>query len=630
MVDTARKLALALIPVLGVLWLLDLPREFGVGIVGAQFLCVMAGLSVAAAFLAAPYRGEAAGWLEAVLALTAFSCWAWSAWNYNDWLLSMATRGPEKWLPGLLGLVLLAEAVRRSCGNAIAGLLLAVALYGLFGHWLPGSLQAAYTPPTRLIVYLYADSNGVPGIVLDVAATTVLAFIVFGAVLEFTGGARFFTDMALAAMGRRRGGPAKVAVAASSVFGTLNGSTVGNVMGTGIVTIPLMRRSGMPGSMAAGIEAVASNGGQLMPPVMGATAFLIAEFLQIDYAEVVAAALLPALLYFLALFVQIDVFAKRQGLKGLPADQLPRFGRTLAGGWMFLAPLALLVYLLFWGGYEAGRAALLATGGALVVWIVARRELPRPSVLFDMAAKAGRDLLPVLLVSAGAGIVIGVINISGLGFSLTLMLTQVAQSGGVLLLLLLTAAIAVVLGMGMPTAAVYVVLSVVLGPALIKAGIAPLAAHLFIFYYGLLSMLTPPVALASYAAASLAGSDMWTTGWTGLKLAASAYLLPFLFCLNPALLMQGSFAEVAISLSSATAAAYLLGLGMTEFLVPTGRKPLRGLALLATAVAVGASSIVFGPASPAVLAIAAAVLLVPVLRNPLVKTQLHSNKGSLP
>lgn len=594
----ARNALLVAIPLAGVLWLLDVPRLLGYAIIAEEYLALIAGLITAAAFLAHPRRGEHPTWLDIVCAAAGFAAWVWMGMHYSDWLLQLGDRSAQKWVPGAVALILLLEGLRRSVGTIIAAVIGAIGLYGFIGHWLPGILEAAYTSPIRMILYLYADSNGVPGIVLNIGASVVLGFILFGAALRFAGGTEVFTDLAMAAMGHRRGGAAKVSIVGSSLFGTLSGSTVGNVMSTGMVTIPLMKRFGFPPHYAGAIEAVASNGGQLAPPVMGATAFLIAEFLQTDYTAVVLAALLPALVYYVVLFMQVDVFARARGLTGLARSELPSARKVLAKGWIFLLPLALLIYLLFWLAYSPGRAALYCAFLSVVLHIVATRRVWGPRFYFELLLDTGRTVLPILLVCAAAGIVLGVINITGLGFTLTLILSRVGEVAGVLPLLLVTAALSIVLGMGMPTAGVYVLLSVLLAPALIRLDIEPMAAHLFIFYFGLLSMLTPPVAIASYAASSIAGSDMWRTGIAGLRLASPAFLLPFLFCLNPALLMQGTVWEIAVALLTVTSSGYLLAHGFVAQETLGARAVGIQIAYMGAGLFIGASTVIFGAASP--------------------------------
>ncbi|WP_163269071.1 TRAP transporter permease [Chelativorans alearense] len=609
----ANRLAVP-ITVIGIAWLLDVPRRLGHVVITEQYLALMIGMAVLVGLVVAPLRGR---WqvLDWLLGLAALASWLWLAWNYEVWLLDPVNRGPEKWVPALLAIVGVVEATRRHCGAVLAALALAFIAYGLFGTYAPGIFEAAEIAPARFLLYLYTDTNGIPGLVLGVGATQILGFIVFGAVLNAVGGSRILTDLAMAAMGHRRGGPAKVAILASSLFGTLSGSTVANVMSTGVVTIPMMKRSGFPARHAAAIEAVASNGGQIAPPVMGATAFVIAEFLQVSYAEVVMAALLPAVAYYLMLYLQVNRYAAVHRLEGAPRAELPPIGASLAKAWPLLLPLGVLIYFLFGLGYAPGKAALYSAFVSYALHVVTQpRKALSLSLLDEILRNAGIILIPVLLVCAIAGIIIGTINVTGLGFALTLALGGIAQLGGVLALLAVTALIAIILGVGMPTTGVYVVVSVLLAPALVKAGIGQMSAHLFIFYFGLLSMLTPPVAIASYAAASLAGSDMWRTGITGMRLAVVAYLIPFVFAFNPALLLAGTWLEIAVSCVSVAAAGVILA----EVLAWRGAYGggWRRVAMGAIALFIGASTAVFGPSTvAAMVATVAGIALVVVTKR---------------
>ena len=590
---------------LGFLWLVDAPIRLRLPLIDEHFYLAIAGLTTAAAFLSYPF-GARAGWREIAVAIVALALWGWAAWRYETWLILGGHQHPEKWLTGLAALVLLFEAIRRGCGAGIAAMMGLIALYAFTAHWFPGVLEGQYTEPRRLIAYLYVDTNGVPGIVLAVASTVVLAFIIFSKCLEATGAGRFFDGISLALLGHYRGGPAKVAVASSSLFGIISGSSVANVVSSGIVTIPLMKRAGFSPSYAGAVEAVSSNAGQITPPVMGATAFIIAEFLQIPYSEVVLAAAVPAAVFYLVLLVQIDAYAARHRLHGLPRAELPRLPAVLADGWIYALPIALLVWLMFWEGMNVGKAALYSAGGMLVLSFLKTRQVSFLKLLRSLTIGVGEDMLTILLVSAGAGVVIGALNISGLSFSITLLLTQAAQSWGVLAMLGLTAILAIVLGMGIPTSAVYVLLSVILAPALVKMGMAPLAAHMFIFYFGLMSMLTPPVAMASYAAAGIANASLWKTSWDGIRLGASGYLLPFIFALNPALLWQGSALAIFYACTTVLLSGAMLGWAVESSI---GARPLRApgrALLLASALAVGSSTVVLGPESAANLAALAA------------------------
>ncbi|MDD7970944.1 TRAP transporter permease [Roseinatronobacter alkalisoli] len=596
------RIITALLPVLGIAWILDLPARLGMVVITEQYLATVLGVAVLAGFLAAPRNGLWR-WPDVAFGVLAMSGWLWLAWNYEGWLLTAHIRGPEKWVPALIAIAGTVEATRRNCGLVLAVLGLIFMAYGFLGWLGPGIFEGAYLRPARYLLYIYSDSNGVPGLVLNVAANQILGFVVFGVVLTAVGGSDAMTRLAMALMGHRRGGPAKVAILASSLFGTLSGSTVANVMSTGVVTIPMMKRAGFPSRHAAAIEAVASNGGQIAPPVMGATAFVIAEFLQVGYADVVVAAFLPAAFYYYLLYRQVDRFAAAHGIMGEPRENLPRVGGALAGAWPLIAPLGVLIWFLFVLGYSPGKAALYSAISALALNLIRTpREMLSLRFFADILARSGRTLIPVILVSAVAGIVIGTINVTGLGFALTLALGKIAAAGGVLALLAATATLAIILGVGMPTTGVYVVISVLLAPALVQAGVAQMSAHLFIFYFGLLSMLTPPVAIASYAAASIAGSDMWQTGVTGIKLAITAYLLPFVFALNPALVWQGTWHEIAVSVATVGVAGFLLAEVLANPRAYGGRVRRLGAGVLA--LAIGATTAVIPPASTAALIIA--------------------------
>ncbi len=547
----------ALLTILGVSWVASLPQRLGVSLVTAEVIGAMLGLAVAGAFIRHPY-GKNAGALELALGAAGLGSWLWMAVHYSDWLLTMSDRSWDKWVAGVIAIVLMLEGLRKTCGLAITVLSWLLIAYGLLGHYMPGSFQAERTAFDRLTLYLYADSNGIPGLVLSLIISLVLAFVLLGKIMEVTGATGFFTDLSMALLGHRRGGPAKVAVAASSIFATVSGSTVGNIMSTGIVTIPLMKRAGFKAHQAAAIEAVASNGGQIAPPVMGATAFLIAEFLQVGYLDVVVAALVPATVYYFVLFHQVGAIASRDGIRSVPKAELPVLKEVLAKGWVFFAPLAVLVYLLFWKSYNPGLSALGAATLLVVLHTALTRKAPSRAQWLDMAAGTGENLLPLMLIGGAAGIIIGVLNFTGLGFTLSLALSDLGQGYGLFAMLVVTAMLSILLGMGMPTAAVYVVLSIVLAPALVEMAIAPMAAHLFIFYFGLLSMLTPPVAVASYVAASLAQADMWKTSVVAVQLAAVAYALPFLWVMNPALLLDGSWSDIALVVTTVLVGGWVL------------------------------------------------------------------------
>jgi TRAP transporter 4TM/12TM fusion protein len=590
------KIYLGAIIVIGVAWIVDVPQFFGVSLIAAEWIGPLLGVGVAGALLKFPYREELKVF-DAVLGLVAIACWVWMSMNYNDWIIDISGYTPSKFVPGIVAIVLLLEAMRKSAGLPITILVWILIGYAFFGYVLPPPFQAEQLSAPAFVMYVYADTNGIPGQVMEVVGTLVLAFIVFGRLMESSGAIKFFTDLALSVMGHKRGGPAKVSIVASSIFGSINGTVVGNIMSTGIVTIPLMKKTGFKPHFAAAIEAVASNGGQFAPPVMGATAFLIAEFLQLSYAEVVAAALVPAVLYYVCLFLQVDAIAVRYSLHGMKKSELPDARPLLKTGWVFLLPLVVLIYLLFGRGFDPALSAMFAALTLLVLATIRQRRIMNLRELGELLTGGGESMLPLLTIGGGAGVVIGVMNITGLGFSLSIVLSQIGENAGSFVMLLLTGAISIVLGMGMPTTAIYVVLSVVLAPAIVEMGISPMAAHLFIFYFGLLSFLTPPVAIASYVAAGLANAGMWETSWEGMKLATVAYLLPFLWCYNPALILDGTALEIVFAVGTALVAAFMIARGLQGRTRRdwTGHAVAAGLFL--GSIVVGGSTIWFGAAS---------------------------------
>jgi TRAP transporter 4TM/12TM fusion protein len=397
----------------------------------------------------------------------------------------------------------------------------------------------------RLLVYLGLDTNSIISSILGVAATIVIPFTIMGQVLARSGGSDFFSDLAMSAMGRFRGGAAKIAVIGSGLFGMISGAAVSNVMAVGIVTIPLMKRSGFSPFRAAAIEAVGSTGGQLMPPVMGAAAFIMAELLQVPYSAVVIAATLPSILYYGTLFICVDLEAAKRKIGAAQVEDVPPFLQVLRDGWHFIIPIAFLIVGLLRFELQAERAAIYSTGILIALNCVFSYRGRRVGLGATLRAivEAGRASLDILLIGAAAGLVVGILNITGLAFGLTLQLITLSGNS-LLLLLVLTAGVSFILGMGMPTVGVYVLTATLVAPALVKLGVTPMAAHMFVMYNGMLSMITPPVALAAYAAANIARVSGWTTGWVAVSFGWSTFVIPFLFVGSPSLLMAGSPLEV--------------------------------------------------------------------------------------
>jgi TRAP transporter 4TM/12TM fusion protein len=471
---------------------------------------------------------------------------------------------PVRIVLGAIAIVLVIEALRRTVGwimVVIAGFFL---LYApLAGHF-PGMLEGKATPVGALLNYIYLDSNAVLGVPITVAATIILSFLLLGHALSVTGASQFFMDLAITLMGRYRGGPAKMAVVASSLFGTISGAAVANVVTTGIITIPLMKKAGFRAETAGAIEATASTGGQLMPPVMGAAAFLIAELLAIPYRDVVVASLIPAVLFYFTVFVQIDLEAAKFNIKGIPVSELPRIGLVLKGGWVAVIPLAILIFVLFILNYRPDKAGMIALAALLLLALFKRQGRLNAGMLHQIVLNTGRGMLEMAAICAAAGIVIGVLNVSGLGFGLSLALVNTVGQN-LFLLLVLSAIVCIVLGMGMPTVAVYILLAVLVAPAMTELGIVPLAAHLFIFYFGMMSMVTPPICMACFAAATIAESDPMKTGMAGMRLSIVALIVPFLFVLEPSLLFMGKPLHIAFVALTAIGGCYFLGAGLTGY-----------------------------------------------------------------
>lgn len=565
---------LAGLTLVGALWAGQVHQLLPFAFFREQYLGLFLALGLAGVFIAVKPHERAASerlpWYDAVLAAAGVAVGLYVTVFYPSIAYQLGVLTWDKVLLGALAIVLILEATRRLVGWVMVALGVVFILYAKFAWLFPGLLEGKGSTWPRIFVYLYLDTNSLFGLPVAVTAGMVVAFILFGQMLYAVGGDKFLTDLALVAMGRFRGGPAKVSVVGSCLFGTVSGSAVSNVVVDGPITIPLMKRTGYAPHVAAAIEAVASTGGQIMPPVMGVAAFLIAEFLSIPYSEVVLAALIPALLYYLAVFVQVDLEAAKHGLTGLPREQLPRLRAVMSRGWSFLIPLLVLVYTLMIAVWEAGRAGMAAVVATAVVGLLQRQDrltLPR---LFRALAETGRILLDILSITAVAGFVIGALQLSGLGFKFSVLLINLA-GGSSLALLVLTGAVCIVLGMGMPTSIVYIMLAVLVGPALVQLGIAPLGAHLFLFYFGMLSMITPPVCLATFAAASIGGADFMRTGWTGMRLGIVAYIVPFVFAYHPALLMKGPALEIVLAVATAVIGVVLLGVaGAAHLFRPLG------------------------------------------------------------
>lgn len=454
--------------------------------------------------------------------------------NYQELVLRAGTVTPIDVAVGLLGIVMVIEAARRIVGLPIVIVVLCFIAYGFLGPYMPGPLAHRGLTLNQMVGHLFFTTEGVFGIPLGVSASFIFLFILFGAYLEKTGLGKFFIDIANAIAGWASGGPAKVAVLSSALEGTISGSSVANVVGSGAFTIPMMKKLGYHKDFAGAVEAAASTGGQIMPPIMGAAAFLMAEFVGIPYMEVVKAAIVPAILYFLGVFLGVHFEAKRSHLKGTPRSMLPPFGKILKEEGHLAIPLIAIIYLLS-TGFTPMKAAL--AGIAISIGAAMLRKSTRMTFgdIVDGLIKGARGALGVLMACAAAGIIIGVVTKTGVGLKLASALVSLS-AGNFLLLLFCTMITSLILGMGVPTTANYVITSTIAAPALVSLGVPILAAHMFVFYFGIIADITPPVALAAFAGAAISGGNPLKTGVNASKLGIAAFIIPYMFVLSPAML----------------------------------------------------------------------------------------------
>lgn len=473
--------------------------------------------------------------LDLVLAILGAATPAYIIYEYQHLVLRAGTVSDIDLVVGVVGILLVIEAARRVVGIPMVCVVLLFLGYAFVGPYMPGALAHRGLTLSQLVGHLYFTTEGIFGIPLGVSSTFIFLFILFGAYLESTGLGKFFIDLANSIAGWASGGPAKVAVLSSGLMGMVSGSSVANVVGTGSLTIPMMKKLGYHKDFAGAVEAAASTGGQLMPPIMGAAAFLMAEFVGVPYIEVVKAAVVPALLYFVGIWLGVHFEAKRNNLKGIPRDQLPKIGRLLTERGHLALPLIVIVYLLV-SGYTPMRAALVAIVLAILCSALRKSTRMKPIELVRGLENGARNVLGVLVACAAAGIIIGVVTKTGVGLKLASGLLDL--SGGLLLpTMFFTMITAIILGMGVPTTANYVITSTIAAPALVQMGVPVLAAHMFVFYFGIIADVTPPVALAAYAGAGISGGNALRTGVNASKLAIAAFIIPYTFVLSPVLLM---------------------------------------------------------------------------------------------
>ncbi len=540
-------------------------RMAGLVLYTEQYLAGLLAIAMPLLYLNVPASGRRGGrtgpvpWYDIVAAVASCGASIYVLVNFPRLSELVSVQPWDGLFAAAILVILFLEGLRRTTGLVLSIVTAGFFVLALVGGQLPGELAAKSIPLSRLTYYVIWDSSASLGLPLQIVSTVVVIFSLFGALLFKVGGSGFFTGISMALMGRSRGGPAKIAIIGSSLFGTISGSAVSNVLTIGVVTIPLMKKVGYRPTFAAAVEACASTGGQLMPPVMGIAAFIMAEFLQVPYASVALAALIPAMLFYLALFIQVDLEAARSAMVPMESGQIPDIRKVLKDGWYFSIPFAVLIYALFWRGYEAETAGLLAIVVTVVLAVVFRSGGRRIGIkdLYETLRDTGKTVVELFMIGAAAGIIIGSLNYSGVGFSLTLSL--VTLGGGTLIGLLVIAAIAsIILGMGMPTVGVYILLATLIAPALVELNIQPMAAHMFILYFGCLSMITPPVCIAAFAAANLAGSDPMRTGYVSMALGWSVFLVPFMFVFSGTLLLQGGLLPILLDVATAGVAIWII------------------------------------------------------------------------
>ena len=540
------------------------------GVLDAQLQrAVHLGFGLALAFLLYPtrksWRRDKLHPLDAVLAVSGAAAPAYIVIFYRELVLRAALPTPTDVVIGAVGIFLVIEAARRVVGIPMVCVVLFFVAYAFLGQYMPGILAHRGVTLDQFVSHVFFTTEGIFGIPLGVSSTFIFLFILFGAYLEGTGLGKFFIDVANAVAGWASGGPAKVAVLSSGLMGTVSGSSVANVVGTGSLTIPMMKKLGYHKNFAGAVEAAASTGGQLMPPVMGAAAFLMTEFVGVPYIEIVKAALIPAFLYFIGVWLGVHFEAKRGNLKGIPRDELPKFGEILRERGHLAIPLVVIVYLLV-SGYTPMRAALVAIVLSILVSAIKKSTRMAPAEIVKGLENGARNVLGVLVACAAAGIIIGVVTKTGVGLKLASGLLDL--SGGMLLpSMFFTMITAIILGMGVPTTANYVITSTIAAPALLQLGVPAIAAHMFVFYFGIIADVTPPVALAAYAGAGIAGGNALWTGVNASKLAIAAFIIPYMFVLNPELLLiHGVTGSLALALLTALVGMVALSSSLIGFL----------------------------------------------------------------
>ena len=546
-VNIARFLGVVLVS-LALLEGLDFYRAIGLVLPREQLSAVILGLALAIIFIFKPFYGredkKKLPLYDCIFAVISLFICFYIAIHWLELIDTLFEKPYTSTIISVLLISTIAECLRRAVGMMLFLLFVFFIILGLLGHLIPGNLQGNKVAIDRMFLYVALDPNSIIGLPIGIVVSIVIAFIFFGNLLNESGGSKFFTELSTSLMGKYRGGSAKISIIASSLFGSISGSAVSNVVSTGVITIPMMKKGGYPSEKAGAIEAAASTGGQLMPPMMGAAGFLLAEFLEVPFKDVIFAALIPAILYYIALFIQVDLYAAKENISALSNNKY-KFSTVFKQGWPYIFPFTVIIISLFYFNLRPQTSVINATvftipialfygyGGSKMHW----------KKIITALSKTGIIVTQLIMIACMAGAIIGILNITGLGFALTGAIIQLS-GGNITIILLLTGAISIILGMGMPTVGVYLLLVTLVIPSMVEAGIPPFTAHMFALYFGILSMITPPVAAASFAAATVAKSDFIKTAFVSISFGWPAYIVPFIFVGSPAMLWQGTAFEI--------------------------------------------------------------------------------------
>lgn len=505
-------------------------------------------------------------WIDITLAIISGFVGLYITFNYNALIMRAGEQNALDIFVAILAVLFVLEAARRVVGIPIVIIASTFLLYAKFGAFLPGFLNHRGYSIERIVSHMYYTTEGILGTPIGVSSTFIFLFILFGAFLDKTGIGKFFIDLANAIAGKAVGGPAKVAVLSSALTGTISGSSVANTVGTGSFTIPLMKSLGYKPEFAGAVEAAASTGGQLMPPIMGAAAFLMSEFIGIPYGSIAKAAIIPALLYFTGIWIMVDLEARKTGMKGLEESKLPKLAKVLGERWFLLTPIFVIIYMLM-SGTTPIKAALYGIYSSILVGMIRKESRMNLKSLLEALEAGAKGALGVAIACACAGIIVGTVTLTGLGLKMGNGLVTLA-GGKLLPTLFLTMISSLILGMGAPTTANYIITSTIAAPALLKLGVNVLTAHMFVFYFGIIADITPPVALAAFAGSAIAKSNPIKTGINASKLAIAAFLIPYLFVINPQLLLINTTAMEIVTITiTSLIGMFGIGIAMEGFIM---------------------------------------------------------------